>query len=263
MHFLKYSIALSMLLLGTVSARSQEYSAALNTINICHSACEDFTPEETATADSPESETSEIVVASIDRLREMQGESDIAESSLDAPWRRHIYLKTDLVGCGLAMANLALEFDLARHCSLVLPFYYSAWDYFKPTLKFRIMSIRPEFRFWISKDNDGLFAGVHGGPVWYNFAFDGEYRTQDHDGNSPALGGGLAVGYRMPISHNGRWKVEFSLGAGAYVLNHDHFRNVPNGLLTDTVEKTWFGLDQAAISFSYTFNTGRNKGGRR
>ena len=175
---------------------------------------------------------------------------------------RKLYVKTNALGLGLAIANTAVEIDLCRHWSFNLPVYYSAWNYFKSTVKFRTAMIQPEIRYWFRDDNDGWYAGGHIGIGHYNVATNGEYRTQDHEGKSPALGGGLAVGYRLPISGNKRWKMEFSIGAGAYKLHHDKFRNYHNGLLVYTEKKTYVGIDQAAVSFSYTFDL-KKKGGAR
>lgn len=180
-------------------------------------------------------------------------------------WERKLYVKTNALGLGLAIANAAVEIDLCKHWSFNLPVYYSAWDYFTETIKFRTLAVQPEIRYWFSEknlSNDGWFVGAHFGLAYYNIATDGEYRTQDHDGTSPALGGGLAVGYRMPISKNNRWKMEFSIGAGAYKLHHDKFRNYHNGLLVYTEKKNYIGIDQASVSFSYTFDLKR-KGGAR
>jgi len=79
---------------------------------------------------------------------------------------------------------------------------------------------------------------------------------------TPALGGGVSVGYRMPLGRSDRWNVEFSLGAGAYRLHYDKFHNEPGGAYSSTVRKTFFGVDNAAVSFSYTFDL-KKKGGRR
>ncbi|WP_342989652.1 MULTISPECIES: DUF3575 domain-containing protein [Bacteroides] len=180
-------------------------------------------------------------------------------------WTRTLSVKTNALGLGLAIANAAVEIDICKHWSFNLPVYYSAWNYFTSTVKFRTLAVQPEIRYWFSEKNpvnDGWFVGAHFGLAYYNIATDGEYRTQDHDGTSPALGGGLAVGYRMPISKNNRWKMEFSIGAGAYKLHHDKFHNYHNGLLVYTEKKTYIGIDQASVSFSYTFDLKR-KGGAR
>lgn len=180
-------------------------------------------------------------------------------------WNRHLHLKTNALGWGLAIANVAIEVDLAKHWSFTLPVYYSGWDYFKSTIKFRTFTIQPEFRYWLSERNDGFFAGAHFGLAYYNLATDGDYRYQDHNRKSPAAGGGVSVGYRLPISRNNCWQLEFSLGAGIYSLHYDKFHNTSrtkDGLLVESVKKTCWGIDQATVSFSYTFDL-KKKGGRQ
>ncbi len=180
-------------------------------------------------------------------------------------WRPNLSVKTNVPALGMGISNAAVEMDLCKHLSFSLPVYYSAWNYFSPTVKFRMLAFQPEIRYWLSDAslcNDGWFVGAHFGLAWYNIATDGGFRTQDHDGKSPALGGGLAVGYRLPISGNKRWKMEFSIGAGAYALHYDKFHNYKNGLLVSTEKKTYMGIDQATVSFSYAFGLKR-KGGAR
>lgn len=180
-------------------------------------------------------------------------------------WKPKLHLKTNAVGLCLAMANVAFEVDLSPHWSVTLPIYFSALNYFTSTLKFRTFAVQPEIRYWWAEQNQGLFAGAHLGLAYYNFAFDGKYRYQDHNRRSPALGGGLSLGYRMPICKNGKWNVEFSLGAGCYSLHYDKFHNTPNtkdGLLVETVKKTYWGIDQVAASLSYSFDLNK-KGGKR
>ena len=180
-------------------------------------------------------------------------------------WTRKLHLKTNTIGLGMSIANVAAEIDLAKHWSFTLPIYYSAWDYFKTTIKFRTFSVQPEFRYWTSKNNDGFFTGVHFGLAYYNFAFDGDYRYQDHHRETPSIGGGINVGYRLPISNNNRWRLEFSLGAGVYSRHYDKFHNTPvtkNGLMIENIKKTYWGIDQVAVSFSYSFDL-KKKGGKR
>lgn len=177
-------------------------------------------------------------------------------------WSRHIYAKTNILGLGLAIANAAVEIDIAKHWSVSVPIYYSAWDYTSSTLKFRTLAIQPEARFWFREDNQRWFVGAHVGFAQYNIATDGEYRTQDHDGSSPSIGGGLSIGYRLPLGKNNRWKMEFSLGGGIYPLHYDKFRNYKNGLLVYTKKETYVGLDNATVAIVYTFNLNK-KGGNR
>lgn len=173
-------------------------------------------------------------------------------------WTQQLYLKTNAVGWGLLMANVAVELDLSPHWSVTLPIYYSGWDYFKHTVKFRTFKVQPEVRYWLRED-DGFFFGAHLGLAYYNYAWDGDYRIQDKDKNTPALGGGLSVGYRLPISKNNRWKMEFSVGGGVYDLHYNKFHNQRNGFMVETVKDTYFGLDQVAVSFSYMFDFKKKK----
>jgi hypothetical protein len=181
-------------------------------------------------------------------------------------WSRKLYLKTNALFWGMGMTNVSAEIDLAKHWSFALPVTYSAWNYFTSTVKFRTLAVQPEFRYWFNEDNQKFFIGAHFGYAQYvNVAVDGNYRYQDHDGKSPALGGGISVGYRMPISKSDKWDIEFSLGAGVYSLHYDKFYNTPNtkdGLMIESVKKTYWGIDQAAVSFSYSFDL-KKKGGKR
>ena len=168
-------------------------------------------------------------------------------------------LKTNLVGWGLSMVNAGFEVDLCKHLSLSLPIYYSGTNYLFRNLKFRVFAFQPELRYWFRAHNDGWFLGGHYGMGWYNFAFAGQYRYQDHNRETPAVGGGLSVGYRLPISRNRRWRAEFAVGAGAYELHYDKFRNERDGALVETKRDTYIGLDNVSISIGYTF--GGKKGG--
>ena len=174
-------------------------------------------------------------------------------------WHQGLYLKTNVLGLGLAMANTAVEIDLMQHLSLTLPIYYSAWNYFKQTIKFRTFAVQPEFRYWLSEENDGFFGGVHFGLAQYNIAVDGNYRYQDHDTKTPSLGGGISLGYRMPISKNNKWSIEFMIGGGVYGLHYDTFYNVEDGKYIDTNKKTYCGIDNAAINITYKFDLNRRK----
>jgi hypothetical protein len=181
-------------------------------------------------------------------------------------WTRRLHVKTNTIGLAAGIANAAVEIDLAKHWSFTLPVYYSAWNYFKSTLKFRTLALQPEVRYWLNEQNEGWFVGAHFGLGYYNYALDGDYRYQDHNRETPSLGGGLAFGYRTHLSKNKRWKMEFSLGAGVYDSCYDKFHNPSNtkdGLMVaSAVNKTWYGVDQASVSIVYTFDL-KKKGGRR
>lgn len=176
------------------------------------------------------------------------------KSVADSEWTREILVKSNSIGWAMAIANAAFEIDIAKHFSFNLPIYYSGINYFTQTVKFRMFGVYPEFRYWI-KERDGLFVGVHGGLAYYNFALGGDWRIQDKDGRTPAIGGGINVGYRMPLTkRNPRWKVEFSLGGGVYDAHYEKFVNEKDGPKAQgSVHKTAVALDNVGVSFSYSF----------
>ncbi len=171
-------------------------------------------------------------------------------------WQQKLHLKSNGIGWLMLAGNGAVELELSRHWSINLPVYYSDLDYFTREAKFKTLTIQPEVRYWF-KDGRNWFAGAHLGIGWFNYALNGDYRIQDCGWDSPALGGGLSGGYRMHLTKSGRWQVEFSLGIGVYDVKYDKFRNVPDGKIVETVHDTWFGIDQAAVSFIYSIGLNR------
>lgn len=176
--------------------------------------------------------------------------------TLPEPWLRHWYVSTNLIGAAMAIENIAGEVDLAPHFSARLALYHAGWDYFKSTIKFRNLSVFPEVRFWSKPNNTGFFADAHLGLAYYNVALDGAHRYQDHNGRTPALGGGIGLGARWFISADRKWMMECSVGGGIYRLDYDIFDNTPDvkdGLLMDRRKRTFYGVDNAAISIVYRF----------
>ena len=175
-------------------------------------------------------------------------------------WTPHLYIKSNLLGIGLLNANAAVEIDIARHWSVNIPIYYSACDYFDSTRKYRTLATQPELRFWFSKRNDRWFIGAHAGLAYYNVAFGGDYRYQDHNGTTPAIGGGLNIGYRFPLGKESRWKVELAAGAGVYPTHYDIFHNTPDvkdGLMVGSKRGVYMGIDQVSLSITYMFDLNR------
>ena len=176
---------------------------------------------------------------------------------------KSLKIKTNGLAWGIGQMNVAAEFAFAEHFSVAVPFYYSGgFDYFKSTLKFRGIVVQPEFRYYFKPENEGFYAGVHMGAGWYNFALNGDYRIQDHNGNRPAWGGGLGFGYAMQFKKAPAWGLEFALGAGVYDALYDTYYNEDNGPIAQSgVRKLFVGVDNAAVSVTYKFDF--KKGGRK
>lgn len=175
-------------------------------------------------------------------------------------WIRKLRIKTNAIGWAMFMTNVAVEIDITRHLSFQLPIYYSAVNYFSRELKFRTFAVQPEFRWWFTKP-DGLFLGAHFGTAYFNYATKGDWRIQTGYGDRPLWGGGIAAGYRMPLTRrNPRWEMEFSLGGGVYDVYYDRFYNEKNGPKEGSYHTTFIGIDHAAVTFSYSFDLKRRRG---
>lgn len=165
-------------------------------------------------------------------------------------------VKTNAIGIAMALANAAVEYQLPCGVAFHIPFYYSGVDYFKNTLKFRTVTVQPGVRYYF-KGPDRFWLGLHLGVGWYNVAYGGKWRIQDHEGRRPAYGGGLDLGYRLLLKEApyGDWGLEFSLGGGVYSTCSDKFYNEENGPYSETaIKKTFFGVDGAGISVTFRPN---------
>ncbi|MCH5217872.1 MAG: DUF3575 domain-containing protein [Muribaculaceae bacterium] len=183
-------------------------------------------------------------------------------------WVRRLYIKTNLIDWALLIANIAVEIDLGRHWSFTLPVFYSKWDYFVQKIRFRVAGFQPELRYWFNpRENDGWFVGAHFGFSYYNMGFNGAHRYQDYEGKTPTMGGGVAFGWRKQFGSRRQWCLEFTAGGGVYPLKYDVFENTEDyrdGKYLETRKKTFYGLDQAAVTIGYTFDIYRHikvKGG--
>ena len=180
-----------------------------------------------------------------------------------------VYLKTNAVALSMLVSNFALEVTLSDRLSLNIPMYYSGLDWFSRQTKFRTVAFLPELRYnFQTPEQDafvkGLYLGLHAGVAWYNFAFGGDWRIQDADGKSPALGGGLSLGYRLPLSRRVHGLgIEFNFGAGVYSLNYDKFYNEADGPVAQKgIREVRLLPDAIGISLYYRFDNYSRKGGR-
>jgi len=151
------------------------------------------------------------------------------------------------------VANAAIEIQPLPHFSVSVPVYYCGLNWFSETIKFRVLAFQPELRYWLRRDMHGLFFNAHATFGWYNVAWGGDYRYQDHARKTPALGGGLGVGYKVSLGRNNdsHWGLEMGLGGGVLPLHYDMYYNLHNGRLAGEDKRTYWGVDQAFISVTY------------
>ena len=190
--------------------------------------------------------------ASDENRRAKSSAVESAEKSND--WTRRVTVKTNLAGWGLLISNAAVEVDIIKNLSISVPVYYSGWNYGKSTVKFRTLTIQPEVRYYIPKAR-GFYVGAHFGLGHWNFATGGDWRYQDHNAETPSIGGGLGLGYALHFKKMPRLGMEFSIGAGAYNARYDVLYNEMNGPYHKRDQRTlYIGVDNVSISVTYEFD---------
>lgn len=163
-----------------------------------------------------------------------------------------VELKVNSLTLPMLVANFGVEVVPLPHFSVNLPAYYTALDWFSETVKFRVLGVQPELRYWLKEDLAGLFFNAHCSFAYYNVALGGDYRYQDHACKTPTFGGGIGIGYKVPLNENETpWGIEFGIGGGVLPLHYDYYYNVHNGRLAGEDTRTYWGVDQAFVSFTY------------
>lgn len=159
-------------------------------------------------------------------------------------------LKTNLVGLGVGVANIGLEFPIKEKFSMDVQLYYSPYT-IKRDWKMKFLVVQPEFRFWFGDALKGHFVGVHAHCGLFNVAVDQWSRYQNSTKN-PLWGAGIGYGYALMISR--KLNLEFNIGVGYASLRYDTFYNVDNGAQYNHTDRGYWGITRAGISFTYVIN---------
>ena len=161
--------------------------------------------------------------------------------------RRYIALKTNVPFLAVAVQNLAVEVQLAKHITLDLPVMWSISD-IEREHALRTFALQPEARWWLKSAGTGHFFGLHAHVAWFNAKWDADrYQTRKR----PLVGVGLSYGYKLPLSDH--WGAEFNLGAGYANMQYNTYYNIENGAMIDTRNRHYWGITRAGISLVYRF----------
>ena len=141
---------------------------------------------------------------------------------------QNVSIRTNLLYDATATPNLAMEFQLGEHFSLGLngglkPWpRWLAWDWDQENpVKWRHLSVAPEFRWYPRTAFDGWFLGVNALYLHYNagklqFPFGLYPALRDSRLQGDFYGGGLSGGYSWYLSAHFRLELELGLQAGYY-----------------------------------------------
>ena len=159
--------------------------------------------------------------------------------------KREFGFKTNLLPWLITVPNIGMEVALASKCSAVVDIWYCPWK-ISDRFSVKTVAILPELRWWIKSNKKGSYLNIHFNVAWFNVRAN-NYRYQDN--GRPLLGAGIGYGFRLPVSKN--WCLDFEIGAGMANARYDRFYNINNGALKDTQVSTYWGIDRAAVAFTY------------
>ncbi|PXV59443.1 uncharacterized protein DUF3575 [Dysgonomonas alginatilytica] len=190
-------------------------------------------------------------IAPKDTLPDRHPVEEFMPSPLTLNTDRMFLVKSNLAYLSAAVANIGIEYPLAKHWSLDLPVIYSPYTISR-NYKLRLLAFQPEIRYWKDRALKGHYLGMHLHTAWFNVATDSKNRYQDRDGNTPLWGAGLAYGYSLPLK--GNWGIDFGIGAGYTRIVYDTFVNEPNGQKYATDTRNYWGITRVGITLTYRIN---------
>jgi len=164
-------------------------------------------------------------------------------------------LKTNALYWATATPNLGAELAFKDKHSVQLFYGYNPWR-FSERASLRHWVLQPEYRYWFCQGLNGWFVGVHlmGGEfnlgeidlplgIWDDLS---ERRYEGH-----YYGGGVTVGYQVPISRH--WGFEASIGVGYDHIVYDKYACGVCGERLGSGRTNYFGPTKASLSFLYVF----------
>ena len=204
------------------------------------------------------------------------------------PRREVLSVKTNMLLYGVYMPggydkwcpipNVAIEYyPLRGHFTYGASFDFPWWQNYWGHKYFQVRNYQLEARYYLRKGDielrpegkgaafKGLYFQAYGHATIFGICFD-----KDHGYMGEGGGAGLGIGYVMPLSKKGHWRLEFQLQAGLFFCKYDpyQFENLVNpdfhdnryyyrwtlepGLFKKRQYKTtWIGPTRIGITLSY------------
>lgn len=186
-----------------------------------------------------------VTVSAYSQERKKQKVQNIKSKEVKQKSSCYIALKTNVPFLAVAVQNLALEVQLAKHVSLDFPVMWSISD-IERKHALRTIALQPEGRWWLKTVGTGHFFGLHAHAAWFNAKWENDrYQTEKR----PLVGGGVSYGYKLPLSAH--WGAEFSIGAGYANMKYNTYYNIVNGAQLDTRLRHYWGITRVGLSIVY------------
>jgi hypothetical protein len=157
------------------------------------------------------------------------------------PRREFMSVKTNLLFYGVYMPgykkwcplpNVAIEYyPLRGHFTYGASFDCPWWQNYEGHKYFQVRNYQLESRYYFRRGDaklrpagegaafKGLYLQGYGNVALFGICFD-----KDRGWMGEGLGGGLGIGYVMPLSKKEHWRLEFQLQAGVFVGGYDPYQ---------------------------------------
>ena len=173
-------------------------------------------------------------------------------------------IKTNLLFDVVSMLNVEIEVPIGPRWSVAGEYIFPWWLWSKKQYCIETITGHLEGRYWFGEREKrlqltGWFAGLYTGAGYYDF----EWEDKGHQGEYYSVG--LSGGYAHKISKTGKWRMEYSLGAG-YL--HTNYREYVPELGTDnhwhlvrqkSDGSSWIGPTRAKVSLVWMLHCNYNK----
>lgn len=166
---------------------------------------------------------------------------------------QRIAIKNNILYDAILTPNLGVEIGLSEKLTLDVIGNYNPFEW-SDTKMWKHWMIQPELRYWFCEKFSRGYIGVHahGGQANVGdieFPFDLYRNLNGLRHEADFLGGGISVGYQLPLSK--RWNLEFSIGGGYAWIKYDKFSLEDDEKIQSGQTHNYLGLTKATVSIIY------------
>ncbi|MEG1700044.1 MAG: DUF3575 domain-containing protein [Alistipes sp.] len=175
---------------------------------------------------------------------QVQAQPEVKEAPVvqAAPHKRPKFdLRTNLLMWAMLTPNLGLEWHATPSLGIKIDGGYNGWEFDDNNKILKSWYVNPEVR-WYMLDKKQFYVGVGASIGDYNIKLS----KTGYQGD--VYGGGITVGYQLPMGKHFSW--DFNLGLGYLKFNYDTFYVESNKRLYKAKDcsKNWFGPTQLGIN---------------
>lgn len=167
--------------------------------------------------------------------------------------------KINILAASVAIVNPSLEVGFGKHSAIAADFLgvFASKNYMRTGYPFEMTMAILEYRYYVSKNHRGFFAGANFG--WNNFRMNKNvipFINHDHAKDTYDVGNGkifgVNLGYKFVFAE--RFGLEVSAAGGWQLSKHEKYNNQGVRIVDMNKSGEWL-MYKAGITFSYRFGS--------